>query len=224
MHYLDTPEVLEFVGSARCAELSALGTTCPDHFLRTKVRPLVVPFTPGTESAADIVARIGPLVERYASDYAAYYERCKRPDSPKMRDPYPVLILIPGVGLLAFQKDKQTARVAADYWVNAVNVIRWAEGVDEYVPDSRAGCVRHRVLAARGGEAAAPAQTQAARGPRGLRDGRGRRHRRGRRPAFPGRGRGRRGQRHRPGGTRCVPPASSRRPTARIACAPCAAT
>ncbi len=134
MHYLDTPEVLEFVGRARCAELSALGTTCPDHFLRTKVRPLVVPFTPGTENAADIVKRIDPLVERYASDYAAYYERCKRPDSPKMRDPYPVLILIPGVGLLAFQRDKQTARVAADYWVNAVNVIRWAEGVDEYAP------------------------------------------------------------------------------------------
>ena len=70
MHYLDSPEVLEFVGSARCEELSALGTTCPDHFLRTKVRPLVIPFQPGVESAADIVGRIGPLVERYASDYA----------------------------------------------------------------------------------------------------------------------------------------------------------
>jgi rhamnulose-1-phosphate aldolase/alcohol dehydrogenase len=134
MHYLDSPEVLEFVGSARCEELSALGTTCPDHFLRTKVRPLVIPFEPGVESAADISSRIGALVERYASDYAAYYERCKRADSPRMRDPYPVLVLIPGVGLLAFQKDKSTARVAADYWVNAVNVIRWSEGVDEYVP------------------------------------------------------------------------------------------
>jgi rhamnulose-1-phosphate aldolase/alcohol dehydrogenase len=134
MHYRDTPEVLEFVGSARCDELSARGTTCPDHFLRTKVRPLVVPFDPATESAADLAARIEPLAERYAEEYAAYYERCRRPGSPAMRDPYPVLILVPGVGLLSFQKDKQTARVAADYWVNTINVMRWSEGVDEYVP------------------------------------------------------------------------------------------
>jgi rhamnulose-1-phosphate aldolase/alcohol dehydrogenase len=136
MHYRDTPEVLEFVGSARCEELSAKGTTCPDHFLRTKVWPLVVPFDPARETAADLAARIEPLAEQYASDYAAYYERCKRPGSPAMRDPYPVLILIPGVGLLSFQKDKGTARVAADYWVNTINVIRWSEGVDEYVPIS----------------------------------------------------------------------------------------
>ena len=134
MHYADGPAILEFVGSARGAELAAKGTTCPDHFLRTKILPLWVPFTPGQETAAQLAEKLGPLVERYATDYAAYYERCKRPDSPAMRDPMPVLLLVPGIGLLAFQKDKQTARVAAEYFVNTINVVRWAEGVDEYVP------------------------------------------------------------------------------------------
>ena len=134
MHYADGPAILEFVGSARGAELAAKGTTCPDHFLRTKILPLLVPFTPGQETAAELAGKLGPLVERYATDYAAYYERCKRPDSPAMRDPMPVLLLVPGIGLLAFQKDKQTARVAAEYFVNTINVVRWAEGVDEYVP------------------------------------------------------------------------------------------
>ncbi len=93
-----------------------------------------MPFTPGQETPAQLAEKLGPLVERYASDYAAYYERCKRTNSPAMRDPMPVLLLIPGIGLLAFQKDKQTARVAAEYFVNTINVVRWAEGVDEYVP------------------------------------------------------------------------------------------
>jgi rhamnulose-1-phosphate aldolase/alcohol dehydrogenase len=134
MHYADGPAILEFVGSARGADLAAKGTTCPDHFLRTKIVPLWVPFTPGQETAAQLAEKLGPLVERYATDYAAYYERCKRSDSPAMRDPMPVLLLVPGIGLLAFQKDKQTARVAAEYFVNTINVVRWAEGVDEYVP------------------------------------------------------------------------------------------
>jgi rhamnulose-1-phosphate aldolase/alcohol dehydrogenase len=136
MHLLDTPEVLEFVGSERCQELAARGTTCPDHFLRTKIRPLFVPFAPGRETAEDLIARIPPLVERARDEYAAYYERCRRPDSPPMRDPHPVLVLIPGVGLLAFQKDKLTARVAAEYFVNTIHVMRWAEGVDAYAPIS----------------------------------------------------------------------------------------
>jgi rhamnulose-1-phosphate aldolase/alcohol dehydrogenase len=133
MHYNDSAAVLEFVGSARGEALAAKGTTCPDHFLRTKILPLWVPHVPG-ETPAQLAERLGPLVQRYATDYAAYYERCKRPDSPAMRDPMPVLLLVPGVGLLAFQKDKQTARVAAEYFVNTINVVRWAEGVDEYVP------------------------------------------------------------------------------------------
>jgi rhamnulose-1-phosphate aldolase/alcohol dehydrogenase len=136
MHYVDSPDVLEFVGSARAEELAGKGTTCPDHFLRTKIRPLFVPFAPGRETAADLLSRLDTLVAHYRDEYAAYYERCKSPDSPAMRDPYPVLVLFPGVGLLAFQKDKATARVAAEYMVNTINVIRWAEGVDTYEPIS----------------------------------------------------------------------------------------
>jgi rhamnulose-1-phosphate aldolase/alcohol dehydrogenase len=136
MHHVDSPGVLEFVGSARAEELAGKGTTCPDHFLRTRIRPLFVPFAPGRETAADLLPRLDALVARYRDEYAAYYERCKRPDSPAMRDPYPVLVLVPGVGLLAFQKDKATARVAAEYMVNTINVIRWSEGVDTYEPIS----------------------------------------------------------------------------------------
>jgi rhamnulose-1-phosphate aldolase/alcohol dehydrogenase len=124
------------VGSARAEELAGKGTTCPDHFLRTKIRPLFLPFAPERETVADLLPRLDALVARYRDEYVAYYERCKRPDSPPMRDPNPVLVLIPGVGLLAFQKDKATARVAAEYMVNTINVIRWAEGVDTYEPIS----------------------------------------------------------------------------------------
>jgi rhamnulose-1-phosphate aldolase/alcohol dehydrogenase len=136
MHYVDSPAVLDFVGSARGEELAARGTTCPDHFLRTKIRPLFVGFSPGQETMSDLLPRLDGLITRYRDEYAAYYERCKRADSPPMRDPYPVLVLVPGVGLLSFQKDKATARVAAEYMVNTINVIRWAEGVDAYQPIS----------------------------------------------------------------------------------------
>jgi rhamnulose-1-phosphate aldolase/alcohol dehydrogenase len=134
MHYVDSPAVLEFVGSRRCEELARKGTTCPDHFLRTRVRPLFVPFAPRSETGADLLARLPALVERYREEYAAYYERCKRSDSPAMRDPSPVIVLVPGLGLLAFQKDKQTARVAAEYYLSTIAVMRWAEAVDEYAP------------------------------------------------------------------------------------------
>ena len=136
MHYVDSDAVLEFVGASRCEELAARGTTCPDHFLRTRVRPLFVPFEPGREGASDLRERLAPLVEGYRRDYAAYYESCHRPDSPAMRDPSPVIVLVPGLGLLSFQKDKQTARVAAEYYASTINVMRWAEGVSEYVPIS----------------------------------------------------------------------------------------
>jgi rhamnulose-1-phosphate aldolase/alcohol dehydrogenase len=134
MHYVAAPEVMEFVNSARAAELAPLGTTCPDHFLRTRVRPLFVPFAPERESAADLLARLPALVAGYREEYAAYYERCRRPDSPPMRDAHPVIVLVPGVGLLSFQTSKSTARVAAEFYVNAINVMRGAEGVDAYVP------------------------------------------------------------------------------------------
>jgi rhamnulose-1-phosphate aldolase/alcohol dehydrogenase len=136
MHFVDSAPILEFVNSSRCAELARLGTTCPDHFLRTKVRPLVVPFAPEREGAAELIARLPGLVERYRDEYAAYYDRCRHEDSPGMRDPYPVLVLVPGLGMLSFQKNKQTARVAAEYYINTLNVMRWAEGVDEYLPIS----------------------------------------------------------------------------------------
>jgi rhamnose utilization protein RhaD (predicted bifunctional aldolase and dehydrogenase)/NAD(P)-dependent dehydrogenase (short-subunit alcohol dehydrogenase family) len=134
MHYLDSEPVLQFVGSARCEELAGKGTTCPDHFLRTKIQPLFVPFSAGRETLADLVPRLDPLIARYRDEYAAYYERCKRPGSPAMRDPYPVLLLVPGIGLLAFQKDKSDARIAAEFMINTINVMRWAEGVDTYYP------------------------------------------------------------------------------------------
>jgi rhamnulose-1-phosphate aldolase/alcohol dehydrogenase len=133
-HYLDTPDVLEFVGSARAEALAAQGTTCPDHFLRTKVKPLFVPFDPLLENAEDLLGKLPPLIDQYRAQYADYYTRCKHANSPAMRDPYPVLLLIPGLGLLSFQKDKATARIAAEFYVNTINVMRWAEGVDEYVP------------------------------------------------------------------------------------------
>jgi rhamnulose-1-phosphate aldolase/alcohol dehydrogenase len=136
MHHADAAPVLDFVGRARCPELAAMGTTCPDHFLRTKVKPLLVPFEPGRETAEDLLGRVAGLVEGYRSEYVAYYERCKRPDSPAMRDPYPVLLLVPGVGMLSFHKDKMTARLASEYYVQTINVIRWAEGVDRYRPIS----------------------------------------------------------------------------------------
>ena len=134
MHHVDSPEVLEFVASEHGESLAARGTTCPDHFLRTRVRPLFVPFAPGRETAADLTARLPALVAQYCSEYAGYYERCRHADSPAMRDPHPVLVLVPGLGLFAFQKDKATARVAAEFFESTIRIVRWAEGVDRYVP------------------------------------------------------------------------------------------
>jgi rhamnulose-1-phosphate aldolase/alcohol dehydrogenase len=136
LHHVDSAAALEFVSSQRCQELARRGTTCPDHFLRTRVKPLFVPFSPGRDTAAELLGRLPALVDGYREEYKAYYERCKRGDSPAMRDPSPVIILIPGIGLLSFQKDKQTARVAAEYYESTINVMRWAEGVSEYVPIS----------------------------------------------------------------------------------------
>ncbi len=133
-HYLDSDDVLQFVGSEKAEALAAKGTTCPDHFLRTKVKPLFVPFAPERETVHELLERLPALIERYREEYTAYYERCKHPNSPAIRDPYPVILLIPGVGLLSFQKDKATARIAAEFYVNTINVMRWAEGVDAYVP------------------------------------------------------------------------------------------
>jgi rhamnulose-1-phosphate aldolase/alcohol dehydrogenase len=132
-HFADGPEVLEFVCSHDLGPLAALGTSCPDHFLRTKIRPLVLDFDPATGRVEPLLAGLDEKLEAYRKAYEAYYQRCRRPDSPAMRDPNPVIYLVPGVGLLSFARDKATARIASEFYVNAINVIRGASGIDVYV-------------------------------------------------------------------------------------------
>jgi rhamnulose-1-phosphate aldolase/alcohol dehydrogenase len=123
-HIDESPIVLDFVNSQRLRELAELGTSCPDHFLRTKIRPLVI-HPDGLDAEQ--------LIDDYRKSYAEYYERCRRPDSPPMRDPNPVVFLVPGVGMLTFARDKATARIAAEFYGNAINVMRGASSVDSYV-------------------------------------------------------------------------------------------
>ena len=132
-HFADGPEVLEFVNSRDLKSLAALGTSCPDHFLRTKIRPLVLPFDPATRNLEAVIGSLDQSLTGYRADYAAYYERCKRPNSPAMRDPNAVIYLVPGVGMLSFAKDKATARIASEFYVNAINVMRGASSVNRYV-------------------------------------------------------------------------------------------
>src|SRR3954469_12028707 len=132
-HYTDSDVVLEFLAREKLAPLAALGTSCPDHFLRTKVRPLVVDL-PATASIEDVVARLKDLHSAYREEYAAYYERHATPDSPAMRGADPAIVLVPGVGMFSFGKDQQTARVAGEFYVNAINVMRGAEAVSTYAP------------------------------------------------------------------------------------------
>ncbi|HEX7301860.1 bifunctional aldolase/short-chain dehydrogenase [Lentzea sp.] len=132
-HFTDADVVLDFLSRSRHPELAALGTSCPDHFLRTKVRPLVLDLPP-TAPVADVVARLKELHSAYRDDYRAYYERHAEPDSPPMRGADPAIVLVPGVGMFSFGRDKQTARVAGEFYVNAVNVMRGAESVSRYAP------------------------------------------------------------------------------------------
>ncbi len=132
-HFTDAPEVLEFVNSLNLEPLAALGTSCPDHFLRTKIRPLVLGFDPVTSNVDAVVASLDASLAAYRADYAAYYHRCKRSNSPAMRDPNAVIYLVPGVGMLSFAKDKATARIASEFYVNAINVMRGASSVSKYV-------------------------------------------------------------------------------------------
>ena len=135
-HFNDSGEVLQFVNSNDLEELAALGTSCPDHFLRTKIRPLVVDFDPTADldAALDVTTgRLDAQVAEYRDFYAAYYERCRHEDSPAIRDPNAVVYLVPGVGMITFAKDKATARIAGEFYVNAINVMREANGVSEYV-------------------------------------------------------------------------------------------
>ncbi|WP_329790721.1 bifunctional aldolase/short-chain dehydrogenase [Lentzea sp. DG1S-22] len=132
-HFTDADVVLDFLSRERHPELAALGTSCPDHFLRTKVRPLVVDLPP-VAPLEDVVARLKELHEAYREEYRAYYERHAEPDSPPMRGADPAIVLVPGVGMFSFGRNKQTARVAGEFYVNAVNVMRGAESVSRYAP------------------------------------------------------------------------------------------
>jgi rhamnulose-1-phosphate aldolase/alcohol dehydrogenase len=132
-HYTDSDVVLEFLSREKLAPLAALGTSCPDHFLRTKVRPLVVDL-PATAPLEDVVTRLKELHGEYRDAYRAYYERHAVADSPAMRGADPAIVLVPGVGMFSFGKDKQTARVAGEFYVNAINVMRGAEAVSSYAP------------------------------------------------------------------------------------------
>ncbi len=132
-HYTDSEVVLDFLAREKLAPLAALGTSCPDHFLRTKVRPLVVDL-PATAPVEDIVARLKELHADYRAEYAAYYRRHATTDSPAMRGADPAIVLVPGIGMFSYGKDKQTARVAGEFYVNAINVMRGAEAVSTYAP------------------------------------------------------------------------------------------
>jgi rhamnulose-1-phosphate aldolase/alcohol dehydrogenase len=136
-HFTDSPAVLDFLARARHPALAALGTSCPDHFLRTKVRPLVLDLPP-TAPLEAAIARLRELHEAYRADYRAYYERHAGPSSPPMRGADPAIVLVPGVGMFSFGADKQTARVAGEFYVNAINVMRGAEAVSAYSPISEA--------------------------------------------------------------------------------------
>ncbi|NMO00067.1 bifunctional aldolase/short-chain dehydrogenase [Gordonia sp. TBRC 11910] len=132
-HYTDDPRVLEFLAAAEHPRLAALGTSCPDHFLRTKVSPLVLDL-PATATVDECKSRLSQLHESYRADYQAYYDRHATPDSPAIRGADPAIVLIPGVGMFSYGKDKQTARVAGEFYLNAINVMRGAEGVSRYAP------------------------------------------------------------------------------------------
>ncbi len=129
-HFDDSETVLQFVGSNALPDLAPLGTSCPDHFLRTKIAPLVIDGAEGDLGA--VIDALPQQIADYRERYAAYYERCKRTDSPPMRDPNAVVYLVPGVGMITFAKDKATARIAGEFYTNAINVMRGASGVSTY--------------------------------------------------------------------------------------------
>lgn len=133
-HFTDDPRVLEFINSNDLDRLAPMGTSCPDHFLRTKISPLILDLKPDADlsNPKELITKLQPLFEAYRKMYAEYYNTCKHPNSPAIRDSNPVIILYPGVGLFSFSKDKQTARVAAEFYTNAINVMRGAEAISEY--------------------------------------------------------------------------------------------
>ncbi|MGC3946266.1 MAG: bifunctional aldolase/short-chain dehydrogenase [Chryseolinea sp.] len=133
-HFTDDDRVLEFINSKDLDRLAPMGTSCPDHFLRTKISPLVLPLTADQDlsDAKSIKSTLAPSFEAYRKMYAEYYNTCKHSNSPAMRDANPVVLLYPGIGMFTFAKDKQTARVAAEFYINAINVMKGAEAVSSY--------------------------------------------------------------------------------------------
>ena len=133
-HFTDDDRVLQFVNSKDLERLAPMGTSCPDHFLRTKISPLVLTLEPG-ENLSDVKAireKLAPEFEAYRKMYTDYYNSCKHPNSPAVRDTNPVVILYPGVGMFTFAKDKATARIASEFYINAINVMRGAEAISKY--------------------------------------------------------------------------------------------
>lgn len=126
-------QILRFVNSQDAERLAELGTSCPDHFLRTKIKPLYVDWNPQTEDVEVLKEKLTAGLEKYRADYAAYYEACKLPDSPAMRDPNPTVILIPGIGMVAYGKNKSESRVTAEFYNCAVEVMRGSEAISEYI-------------------------------------------------------------------------------------------
>jgi rhamnulose-1-phosphate aldolase/alcohol dehydrogenase len=147
-HFDDQPAVLEFVNAAGMGPLASLGTSCPDHFLRTKIRPLVVGFNPAQPDIDGTLAALSGQIAAYRADYAAYYDRCKHADSPALRDPNAVVYLVPGVGMITFAKDKATARISGEFYVNAINVMRGSSAVSEYcgLPEQEAFDIEYWLL------------------------------------------------------------------------------
>ena len=132
-HFTDAEVVLDFLSRGKHPSLTALGTSCPDHFLRTKVKPLVLDL-PASASVEEATARLHELHEAYRKDYQGYYQRNARADSPEIRGADPLIVLVPGVGMFSYGRDKQTARVAGEFYLNAINVMRGAEGISKYRP------------------------------------------------------------------------------------------
>ena len=147
-HFDDSETVLEFVSSQNMEALAALGTSCPDHFLRTKIAPLVVDFDPLAPDMDATISGLPAQIEAYQKNYAAYYARCKNADSPPMRDPNAVVYLVPGVGMFTFARDKATARISAEFYTNAINVMGGASAVSTYqaLPEQEAFNIEYWVL------------------------------------------------------------------------------
>ncbi|MGV3550357.1 bifunctional rhamnulose-1-phosphate aldolase/short-chain dehydrogenase [Rhizobium sp.] len=147
-HFDDSAAVLEFVSSNNLEPLAALGTSCPDHFLRTKIRPLVIDFDPAKPDIVKTLAGLDAAVAEYRDGYKAYYERCKHDNSPAIRDPNAVVYLVPGVGMITFARDKATARISGEFYVNAINVMRGSSSVSTYMglPEQEAFDIEYWLL------------------------------------------------------------------------------